>query len=136
MEIAFILGILLFGFVIGAVARLAVPGPDPMPIWLTTLVGVVGSVVGGLIAQLFTDSAGSLIFAFVGAILVVVAYRRLVQKRGITGPEAHTMPTRGVGVRSAADRHARSLAELRDAGVLSDAEFEAKRAELARRPPA
>jgi uncharacterized membrane protein YeaQ/YmgE (transglycosylase-associated protein family) len=89
MELAFIIGILVFGFAIGALARLAVPGPDPMPIWLTTVIGVVGSVVGGLVAQLFTDSAGSLIFAFAGAVVLVIAYRRFYQGRGITGPGAH-----------------------------------------------
>ncbi len=68
MGLAFIVGVLLFGFVIGMAARFAVPGPDPMPIWLTTGIGVLGSVAGGLLAQLFTDSAGSLLFAFGGAV--------------------------------------------------------------------
>jgi uncharacterized membrane protein YeaQ/YmgE (transglycosylase-associated protein family) len=132
MELAFVLGILLFGFVIGSIARLAVPGPDPMPIWLTTVIGVVGSVAGGLVAQLFTDSAGSLIFSFLGAIAVVIAYRRFVQKRGITGPGAHAPPTRGVGVRARVSRQESMLAELRDAGVLSEAEYEEKRRTLGR----
>ena len=131
MELAFIIGILVFGFVIGALARLAVPGPDPMPIWLTTGIGVVGSVGGGLVAQLFTDSAGSLIFAFAGAVVLVIAYRRFCQGRGITGPGAHEPPTRGVGLRRMGrSRHERMLRELRDAGVLSQAEYEQKRAEL------
>jgi uncharacterized membrane protein YeaQ/YmgE (transglycosylase-associated protein family) len=132
VAVAFIVGILLFGFVIGALARLAVPGPDPMPIWLTTAVGIVGSVAGGFVARIFTDAAGSLIFAFAGAIAVVVAYRRFVQGRAITGPGAHTAPTRGFGVRrpDLDGRHERMLVELRDAGVISQAEYEAKRAAL------
>jgi uncharacterized membrane protein YeaQ/YmgE (transglycosylase-associated protein family) len=125
--VVLILGILLFGFVLGTLARLAVPGPDPMPWWLTTLVGVVGSVAGGLVARIFLGSSGSLLFAFLGAVALVIAYRRFVQHRGITGPDAKTPPTRGFGARGRESRHERMLAELRDAGVLSDAEYEAKR---------
>jgi uncharacterized membrane protein YeaQ/YmgE (transglycosylase-associated protein family) len=125
-----IVGIVLFGLVLGALARLAVPGPDPMPLWLTTLVGIVGSVVGGLVARIFLGSAGSLLFAFLGAVAVVIAYRRFVQHRGITGPGAHALPTAGVGVRRPAARHAKMLTELRDAGVLSEAEYETKRRSL------
>ncbi len=129
MELAFILGLLLFGFVIGALARFAVPGPDPMPIWLTVAVGVIGSVGGGLVGQLFTDSAGSLLFAFLGAVGVVIGYRRVVQRRGITGPDAKLSPTRGIGLRRrTGEANLRKLRELRDAGVLTPEEFEAKKA--------
>jgi len=134
VELAFILGILLFGFVIGIAARFAVPGPDPMPIWLTTAIGVAGSVGGGLVARLFTDSAGSLLFAFGGAVVLVIAYRRFVQGRGITGPNATARPSRGWGAGGrASDRHLRMLGELREAGVITSEEFEAKRAALAPR---
>lgn len=132
MELAFIVGLLLFGFVIGALARFAVPGPDPMPIWLTVAVGVTGSVAGGLVGQLFTDSAGSLFFAFLGAVGVVIAYRRFAQRRGITGPDAKLQPTRGIGVRRPGEANLRKLRELRDAGVLTPEEFEAKRASVVR----
>lgn len=129
MELAFILGLLLFGFVIGALARFAVPGPDPMPVWLTVAIGVIGSVAGGLVGQLFTDSAGSLLFAFLGAVGVVIGYRRFVQRRGITGPDAKLPPTRGIGLRRrTGEANLRKLRELRDAGVLTPEEFEAKKA--------
>ncbi len=39
-----IIGILIGGFVIGGLARLAVPGPDPMPVWMTILIGFLGSI--------------------------------------------------------------------------------------------
>jgi uncharacterized membrane protein YeaQ/YmgE (transglycosylase-associated protein family) len=136
--IELIIGILLFGFVLGALARLAVPGPDPMPLWLTTLVGVAGSLIGGLVARIFLGSAGSLLFAFIGAVALVIAYRYFVQHRGITGPEAQAQPTRGFGLRrDASTRQERMLRELRDSGVISQAEYEAKQAELRRQsaPP-
>jgi len=133
VELAFIVGLLLFGFVIGALARFAVPGPDPMPIWLTVAVGVTGSVAGGLVGQLFIDSAGSLLFAFLGAVGVVIGYRRFVQRRGITGPDAKLQPTWGIGIRRRpGEANLRKLRELRDAGVLTPEEFEAKKALVVR----
>ncbi len=135
MELAFVVGILLFGFVIGTAARFAVPGPDPMPIWLTTAIGVLGSAAGGLVARLFTDSAGSLLFAFGGALGLVIAYRRLVQGRGVTGPQAKSPPTRGWGLRrrKPARRHLHMLGELRDAGIVTPEEYDAKRTLLSER---
>src|SRR3954447_7233901 len=41
-----VLTYLLSGFVSGALARFAVPGPDPMPAWLTISIGLVGTVIG------------------------------------------------------------------------------------------
>jgi hypothetical protein len=92
------------------------------------------------------------LFAFIGAILLVVAYRRFVQKRPITGPEAQRFPERGFGIErfrerrqkledlarqaqethgeSEADANLRKLRELHDAGVLTDEEFESKKAQL------
>jgi uncharacterized membrane protein YeaQ/YmgE (transglycosylase-associated protein family) len=120
-----IAGLLLSGLIIGLLARLAVPGPDPMPIWLTMAVGVAGAVAAGLISQaVFEDPNGGFLLALLAAIVIVIAYRRFVQGRGITGPGAKRRPTRGVGVRADLEE---KLEELRDAGVLSPEEFEAKR---------
>jgi uncharacterized membrane protein YeaQ/YmgE (transglycosylase-associated protein family) len=149
-----ILMIMLFGFITGGLARLAVPGPDPMPVWLTVAIGLAGSIGGGAIAIAIwgreTQAVG--LFAFIGAILLVVAYRRLVQKRPITGPEAQKFPERGFGIErfrerrqkledltrqaqeahgeSEADANLRKLRDLHDAGVLTDEEFESKKAQL------
>lgn len=87
------------GFLIGALARLAVPGPDPMPIWLTITIGIGGAVLGGLTADLVLGRPGSLLLAYIGSVVLVILYRRLVQRRGITGPEARARPTRGWGLR-------------------------------------
>jgi uncharacterized membrane protein YeaQ/YmgE (transglycosylase-associated protein family) len=84
----FIIGLLVWGFVVGALARLALPGPDPMPGSATLGLGLAGSLVGGIIAQLLLGTAGGLIFAVLGAILLLYLYRRFVQRRGITGPSA------------------------------------------------
>jgi uncharacterized membrane protein YeaQ/YmgE (transglycosylase-associated protein family) len=85
--------ILVSGLVIGALGRLAVPGPDPMPIWVTILLGIVGSIVGGTVAVALGLGVGGIFVASVlAATLIVIAYRRIVQKRGITGPDARRMP--------------------------------------------
>jgi len=82
----YVLGLILWGFIVGALARLALPGPDPMPWYATIGLGLAGSLVGGLIAQLVLGTAGGLIFALLGAILLLYLYRRFAQGRGITGP--------------------------------------------------
>jgi uncharacterized membrane protein YeaQ/YmgE (transglycosylase-associated protein family) len=154
--LASIILIMFFGFITGGLARLAVPGPDPMPVWLTVAIGLVGSAVGGAIAIGIwgrgTQAIGLL--SFLGAVLLVVAYRRFVQKRPLTGPDALKFPERGIGidkfqerrvkmedlVRKAqgarvandADANLRKLAELHEAGILTDDEFESKKEFLAR----
>jgi uncharacterized membrane protein YeaQ/YmgE (transglycosylase-associated protein family) len=82
-----IVAILVSGLVIGALGRLAVPGPDPMPIWLTILLGIVGSIVGGMVAlSIGLGVGGVFVLSVLAATLIVIAYRKLVQRRPITGP--------------------------------------------------
>ena len=92
MTLAFILFILLWGLILGALARLAVPGPDPMPIWLTIAIGIGGSLIGGIVTRLFFGTGVSFFFAFLGALLLVILYRKYVQHRPITGPGARRPP--------------------------------------------
>ena len=87
--VVLVLVLALSGLIIGALARLAVPGPDPMSVWLTIALGIAGSFVGGLLARLVgLETGGGVLFAILGAVLLLILYRRLVQKRGITGPGA------------------------------------------------
>lgn len=46
------IGFIVFGLVVGALARLIVPGKQALSIWMTLLLGLAGSVVGGVIASL------------------------------------------------------------------------------------
>jgi uncharacterized membrane protein YeaQ/YmgE (transglycosylase-associated protein family) len=46
-----IIGLIIIGLIIGALARLVVPGANPIGLVMTLLLGVVGAVVGGLIAN-------------------------------------------------------------------------------------
>jgi uncharacterized membrane protein YeaQ/YmgE (transglycosylase-associated protein family) len=92
MKPVFILILIIWGFIVGALARLALPGPDPMPWYATLGLGLGGSLIGGLIAHILLGTAGGLIFAVLGAILLLYLYRRFVQHRGITGPSARRSP--------------------------------------------
>ncbi|TMK80371.1 MAG: GlsB/YeaQ/YmgE family stress response membrane protein [Actinobacteria bacterium] len=97
--LALLIGLIIGGFLLGALARLAVPGPDPMPFWLTVAIGIGGSIIGGLVAYVVLGRTGGFLFGYAGAVLLVILYRRFVQGRGITGPEARAQPTRGWGLR-------------------------------------
>lgn len=149
-----VLMIMLFGFITGSLARLAVPGPDPMPVWLTMAIGLAGSAAGGALAIGLwgKETQGIGIFSFVGAVLLVVAYRRFVQKRPIVGPDAFRFPEKGLGIerfqerrqkmedlmrqaqseqpRANTDSNLQKLKDLHEAGILTDEEFEAKKAQL------
>jgi uncharacterized membrane protein YeaQ/YmgE (transglycosylase-associated protein family) len=76
----------LEGLVVGALARLALPGPDPMSIWMTIVLGLAGSFVAGLIAGLLWHRATRFVFSVLGAMLLLYLHRRFVQHRGLTGP--------------------------------------------------
>ncbi|HVS84812.1 MAG TPA: hypothetical protein VHD91_04205 [Gaiellaceae bacterium] len=101
-----VIGILISAFVTGALARFAVPGPDPMPAWLTILIGLAGSVIGGGIAYAagLRDAYEISTGGFLAAIVLVILYRRFVQRRPLVGPEAYRFPKRGVGVQTYRDR--------------------------------
>lgn len=95
-----VIGILLSAFVTGALARLAVPGPDPMPAWLTVLIGLGGSLIGGGVAYV-AGSRNPYVISLAGfgvSIALVVGYRTLVQRRPVVGREAYRFPSRGIGV--------------------------------------
>src|SRR5512133_1324178 len=100
IAMAQVLSIIVSAFFTGALARFAVPGPDPMPAWLTIAIGLVGSVVGAVVGAGLSGGNGFVIsFASLGsAILLVIAYRRFVQQRPITGPDALRPPRRGIGI--------------------------------------
>jgi uncharacterized membrane protein YeaQ/YmgE (transglycosylase-associated protein family) len=88
MTLGYIVFLLLWGFIIGGLARLAVPGPDPMPIWMTIALGLAGSIIGGVIGQVLFGNPGGITLAFLCTVLLLVAYRHYVQHRPVWGPGA------------------------------------------------
>ena len=80
-----ILGWIVFGLVVGAVAKLLMPGRDGGGIIVTTILGIVGALIGGFIGQALGlygpgDAAGFLM-ALVGAVIVLSIYRVSVGRR-------------------------------------------------------
>lgn len=95
------IGAIILAFLIGAVARFALPGPDPMPAWLTIVIGLGGSAIGyGIVLGIGGKKLapwGAL--ASVGAAVgLVMLYRRFVQKRPLWGKGVYRFPERGFGV--------------------------------------
>ncbi|HVF06446.1 MAG TPA: GlsB/YeaQ/YmgE family stress response membrane protein [Frankiaceae bacterium] len=65
------IGFILFGLVVGIVARLIVPGRQRMGMGLTILLGIVGSVVGGVVANA-VGSGDIMELNFLGAVVAIV----------------------------------------------------------------
>lgn len=77
---------LLVGLVIGVIARLLMPGPDPIGILGTIVVGIVGSIVGGYIwLAIFKNAEGThWIGSIVAAMALLFLYRKMTYGRGTT----------------------------------------------------
>jgi uncharacterized membrane protein YeaQ/YmgE (transglycosylase-associated protein family) len=80
--IGFIIALFIIGIVAGYLARLLVPGPDPMGFLQTVALGVVGSFVGGFLGYLIFDAdvdegafqASGIIGSIIGAVVVLIVY--------------------------------------------------------------
>lgn len=72
-----ILSLIVVGAVVGALGRLALPGPDPMTIPQTIGIGVAGSLIAGLLARLVFNSYGA---PLVLAVLVTTGLVYLVRR--------------------------------------------------------
>ncbi|HJQ50407.1 MAG TPA: hypothetical protein VJ838_07845 [Gaiellaceae bacterium] len=94
MVLWFILYLAFSGLIVGALARLALPGPDPMSILATIGLGLAGSFVGGVVAFILIGHAGGIIFSILAATLLLYLHRRFVQHRPLTGPGARQLPPR------------------------------------------
>jgi len=89
--IGFLLYLLIIGIVAGFLARALVPGPDPMGIGATILLGIVGSFIGGFLGwALFGKDlddgafqASGIIGSVIGAIVALLVYRATTDRRAV-----------------------------------------------------
>ena len=85
----FLLSSLIVGFIVGLIARALVSGPGPRGCLPTALVGIVGSFVGGFLGYVLFHrnpgdgafQASGLFGSIVGAVVVLLIYRRAVRDR-------------------------------------------------------
>jgi uncharacterized membrane protein YeaQ/YmgE (transglycosylase-associated protein family) len=74
-----ILGWIIFGLIVGALAKFVMPGKDPGGIIVTIILGIVGAVVAGFLGKMLglyqEGEAAGFIAAFLGAVLVLWIYR-------------------------------------------------------------
>lgn len=87
MTITGIISAIIIGLVIGALGRLVVPGRQPIPIWLTILIGIVAAFIGAAIATAagYSNANGGIpwieivlqvVIAAIGVSIAAGAYRR------------------------------------------------------------
>ncbi|MCG3113665.1 MAG: GlsB/YeaQ/YmgE family stress response membrane protein [Candidatus Manganitrophus sp. SB1] len=81
-----ILGWIIFGAIIGVIAKFLMPGDDPGGIIVTILLGIVGALIGGFIGRALgmygpEQQAGGFIMSILGAILVLWGYRATIGRR-------------------------------------------------------
>ena len=85
-----ILGWILFGLIVGAIAKLLMPGRDPGGIIVTMLLGIAGAVLGGFAGRALglygEGEPAGFIMATLGAIVLLALYRAMVGRRTITRP--------------------------------------------------
>jgi uncharacterized membrane protein YeaQ/YmgE (transglycosylase-associated protein family) len=75
--IAFLISLAVLGLVIGALARLALPGPDPMGVGVTIAIGLAGSFIGGIVTSLI---AGRNAWSFLVAVAISTGIVYLIRR--------------------------------------------------------
>ena len=85
MGIMGIIGMIIVGFIVGVLARFFYPGAVNMGFWMTTLLGIGGSLVGGVIGSLVWKSpdgrfrAAGWFLSIIGAILLIWLYLNVLK---------------------------------------------------------
>jgi uncharacterized membrane protein YeaQ/YmgE (transglycosylase-associated protein family) len=80
-----ILGWIVFGLIVGALAKLVMPGRDPGGIIVTIVLGIVGALLGGWLGRAIglygPGEAAGFVMALIGALILLGLYRLLVARR-------------------------------------------------------
>jgi uncharacterized membrane protein YeaQ/YmgE (transglycosylase-associated protein family) len=76
-----VIGWIVFGLVVGVIAKLLMPGRDPGGVIVTALIGIAGALVGGLLGRFLgfygPGEAAGYLMSILGAVLLLFVYRRV-----------------------------------------------------------
>ena len=82
-----VLGWIVFGLIVGVVAKLLMPGRDPGGFIMTVVLGIVGALVGGFVGRALglyqPGEPAGLIMSIVGAVVLLVIYRMIASRRTV-----------------------------------------------------
>ena len=82
-----VIGWIVFGLIVGALAKLVMPGRDPGGIIVTMLLGIAGALLGGFIGRAMgfygPGEAAGWLMSFLGAVILLMLYRMLVRRRAL-----------------------------------------------------
>ena len=81
-----VLGWIVFGLIVGAIAKFLMPGRDPGGFVITILLGIGGALLGGFLGRALglygADDAAGFVMALVGSIVLLLLYRMMAGRRG------------------------------------------------------
>jgi uncharacterized membrane protein YeaQ/YmgE (transglycosylase-associated protein family) len=82
-----VIGWIVFGLIVGALAKLVMPGRDPGGIIVTMLIGIAGSLLGGFIGRAMgfygPNQAAGYLMSILGAVVLLALYRMIVRRRAL-----------------------------------------------------
>jgi len=82
-----VVGWIVFGLIVGALAKLVMPGRDPGGIIVTILLGIVGAVVGGWLGQAVgmygPNQPAGFLMSLLGSVVLLALYRMFVGRRTV-----------------------------------------------------
>lgn len=80
-----VLAWVIFGLIVGVIAKFLMPGRDPGGVIVTALLGIAGAVVAGLLGRVLgfygPDDAAGWIMSVLGAVLLLYVYRRIAKTK-------------------------------------------------------
>ncbi|MEO6725177.1 MAG: GlsB/YeaQ/YmgE family stress response membrane protein [Blastocatellia bacterium] len=79
-----LIGQVIFGLIVGVIAKFLMPGKDPGGVIITAIIGIVGSLLGTFVGRALwggTDYSSGWITAILGSIILLIGYRMITGRR-------------------------------------------------------
>ena len=82
-----VIGWIVFGLIVGFIAKLLMPGRDPGGFIITMLLGIAGAVIGGMLGRALgwygPNEGAGLLMSLIGSVLLLVLYRTLFVRKTV-----------------------------------------------------